>query len=91
MMGTFFIKKGSPYPCDGVEVEEERVQYLSDKELNGKVAFIKKANDELDKKQFKGVKEASLRKALETAGVEISDEYDRDTLIELMIDNKLTL
>ncbi|WP_312541420.1 hypothetical protein [Enterococcus sp.] len=89
--GGLFYKKGSPYPMNGVEITEERIQYLSDKELNGKAAFIRIANDELDAKQFKGVKETSLRKALENAGIQISDEYDRNTLIQLMIDNELAL
>lgn len=47
--------------------------------------------EEIENLSFKGVKEATLRKALEAAEVEIPEDADRDALIQLMQDNQLTL
>lgn len=47
--------------------------------------------EEIENVPFKGVKEATLRKALEAAKVEIPEEADRDALIRLMNDNQVTL
>jgi len=47
--------------------------------------------EEIENVPFKGVKEVTLRKALEAAKVEIPEEADRDTLIQLMNDNQVTL
>ena len=40
---------------------------------------------------FKGVKAPTIRKALEDAKVEIPKDADRDQLIQLMVENGLTL
>lgn len=40
---------------------------------------------------FKGVKAPTIRKALEDAKVEIPEDADRDQLIQLMVENGLTL
>lgn len=47
--------------------------------------------EEIENVPFKGVKEATLRKVLEAAKVEIPEEADRDALIRLMNDNQVTL
>jgi hypothetical protein len=47
--------------------------------------------EEVESVPFKGVKEVTLRKALEAAKVEIPEEADRDALIQLMNDNQVTL
>lgn len=47
--------------------------------------------EEIENIPFKGVKEATLRKALEVAEIEIPEVADRDALIQLMQDNQLTL
>lgn len=47
--------------------------------------------EEIENISFKGVKEATLRKALEVAEIEIPEVADRDDLIQLMQDNQLTL
>lgn len=41
--------------------------------------------------RFKGVKVPTIRKALEDAKVEIPEDADRDQLIQLMVENGLTL
>ena len=46
---------------------------------------------EIENVPFKGVKEATLRKALEAAKVEIPEQADREALIQLMNDNQVAL
>jgi len=47
--------------------------------------------EKIQEDPFKGVKEVTLRKALEAAKVEIPEEADRDALIQLMNANQVNL
>lgn len=47
--------------------------------------------EEIEDNPFKGVKEITLRKALEDAGIDIPDDASRDSLIQLLIDNNLSI
>ncbi|OSP86482.1 conjugal transfer protein [Lactococcus lactis] len=47
--------------------------------------------EEIEDNPFKGVKEITLRKALEDAEIDIPDDASRDSLIQLLIDNNLSI
>ncbi|MGL9969431.1 hypothetical protein [Enterococcus sp. DIV1420a] len=91
-------KKGDGYPFSD-EVDQERVKYLSDYELNGKVTFIKNLeSEEQDNERenetsdpFKGVRSDSMKKVLSEKKIEFDETIERADLIKLMIENNLTV
>lgn len=91
--GDHHYKKNDDYPFSDV-IDQDRTDYLADAKLNGKVAFIGKlheeTNDQVDD-PFKGVRSNVLKKALEDAKIEVPEGAEREQLIELFKENKLTL
>jgi len=91
-------KKGDDYPFSN-EVNQDRVNYLAEKAVNGKVAFIQKIESQQPEEketadmadQFKGVRSDSMKKALQSAGIEFSETIDRDELIRLMVEKGVTI
>lgn len=80
--------KSIPVFYAGKRYESNEELTIEDNHMN-EVLFEK--IEEVENIPFKGVKEATLRKALEVAEIEIPEVADRDDLIQLMQDNQLTL
>jgi hypothetical protein len=83
-----------------VKVKDIPVFYAGKRYVSGKELTIENEHmnddlfdkiEEIENVPFKGVKEATLRKALEAAEIDIPEEADRDALIQLMNDNQVTL
>lgn len=83
-----------------VKVKDIPVFYAGKRYVSGKELTIENEHmnddlfdkiEEIENVPFKGVKEATLRKALEAAEIDIPEEADRDALIQLMNENKVTL
>jgi hypothetical protein len=80
--------KSIPVFYAGKRYESSEELIIEDNHMN---ECLFKKIEEIENIPFKGVKEATLRKTLEAAEVEIPEDADRDALIQLMQDNQLTL
>ena len=73
---------------NGKRYEKDSILDIDNAHLNDTLFEVL---EEVEDNPFKGVREASLLKGLEEAGVVIPEEADRETLIQLFIDNTLSL
>lgn len=80
--------KNIPVYHDGKQYKKDDELLISDEDLNSTIFEVIETVEETP---FKGVKEATIRKALDDSGTEIPDGSDREALIGLMIENEISL
>lgn len=80
-------KKGDSYPAEGVEVTQERLEYLSDASKNGAIAFIEK--EEKKDERYDKYNVEALKKLLTDAGVEHIVTEKKPALFALALQNEL--
>lgn len=86
--GTHFYKVGDSYPVEGVEVTQERLEYLSDANKNRAVAFIEKVAEKKDERYDKYSVE-DLKKMLTDEKVEFIASAKKPELFALAVENEL--
>lgn len=85
--GEHCYKKGAPYPLEGVELNEERAKYLSDKKKTGTIAYI--ASDGKKKPGKKKDEQPDLKELLTAAEIDFEEDATIEALTEIAKQNSL--
>lgn len=83
-------KVGASYPAEGVEIEDERADYLADASKNGAISFIEKVKPKItDDERYKKVNVDQLKEMLEKAEIEIPENAKKPELFALAVEKTL--